>query len=320
MQTTIDNLKAKSTPAKGTPVTLAAMGGNTNTPTATNISMPQNTTVPGYILVPSAPAINFVTPDPLPKAVTKPPQFKVGGNIDVFIDRLENYFWLHDATNEEKIAILNANVDETTFRIILQLQVSATERRSFPLYHEVVRRRFAPVETEQELQLRFKALRQRTDQNLDEYYELLLVATQKAFLRQPGDVVDEHLRDQFIARVSDKDIRIRMIENAPADSRIALNLAKRLQAACTFTARIDETPPKPATAISVNSITSTGHRGRGKGRGRDRGPSQYKSRPFASRTEEGKPVCFTCGRAGHFASRCRQNWQSRRKYHATTPQ
>ena len=113
MQTTIDTLKAKSTPSKGTTVTLAAMGGNTNTPTATNVSPPQNATVPGYVLVLSAPAMNVVTPGPLPKAITKPPQLNVEGNFDIFIDRLENYFWLNDATNEEKIAILNANVDET---------------------------------------------------------------------------------------------------------------------------------------------------------------------------------------------------------------
>ena len=69
---------------------------------------------------------------------------------------------------------------------------------------------------------------------------------QKAFPRQNAGTIDSQVRDQFIAGILNANVRIRLIEVSPDDSKETLTLAKRYYAAQTYAERCNVTKEKSA--------------------------------------------------------------------------
>jgi len=157
------------------------------------------------------------------RSSTKPPIFKMGGNIDTFLSRLDNYFRLYPAvTDEAKIATLLAQLDESTYQVFQHANIPPGDRTTYDRFIPHVKERFGPKESEQEIRLNFRSLYQGAKQTFDEYYEALIRMAQKAFPRQAADVIDAQVRDQMIAGIHNQQVRIRLIEESPADSKSAL--------------------------------------------------------------------------------------------------
>ena len=101
-----------------------------------------------------------------------------------------------------------------------------------------------------------------------------------------------HGRDRFGPRKSDQynsNVRVRLIEQAPRDSQEALTLAKRFYAAHIYASRCE----LPETEVKVRAATVNYRR---------------LGRPWGwniTRTEDGKLICWLCGKIGHMNYRCR---------------
>ena len=223
----------------------------------------------------------------------------MGNNIDIFISRLDNYFKLCSNLNDElKIAILLQQFDESAFQIFQHAVIPDVDKLNYDRYIVHVRDRFGPKESEQELRLIFRSTRQSSTQSFDEYYESLVRMAQKAFPRQNADVIDGQLTDQFVQGLHNSNVRVRLIEQAPRDSQEALTLAKRFHAAQTYASRCES----PETEVKVRAASVSYRRP-----GRPWGSN-------ATRTSDGKPICWLCGKIGHMSYRCRGSSRSPGRY------
>jgi hypothetical protein len=222
----------------------------------------------------------------------KPPTFKFNGNVDTFLARLDVYFRLYPSlTDEAKIATLQAQLDDSSFQVFQHKLIPPTDRQNYARFITHVRERLGPRENEQELRLNFRDERQLPNQPFDDFYEKLVRLSIRAFPGQPADVVDNHIRDQLIQGCHNSNTQLKLIEAAPADSQHALALANRFSAAHTYAKR-----------ISVNEQHSQSRSSAIRGRTRQ----FQRSSSIASRTSDGRPICFNCQIPGHIAAHCRR--------------
>ena len=119
------------------------------------------------------------------------------------------------------------------------------------------------------------------------------------------DELDLQIGEQMIYRLHDAYLKQRLLESPPKNSREILMTAKRLLAAkCYSNTTASATSMIPA--LTTNDVTSnkvvaaTYDRGQQRNRSRGRGRSRQ-----STRTPDGKPICFQCGKANHIAAHCR---------------
>jgi hypothetical protein len=63
------------------------------------------------------------------RAIGKPPFFKMGGNIDIFLSRFENYFKMCPLmTDEAKVVMLLNQFDESSFQILQHVRIPDADR------------------------------------------------------------------------------------------------------------------------------------------------------------------------------------------------
>jgi hypothetical protein len=187
--------------------------------------------------------------------------------------------------------MLLSQLDESTYQVLQHCNIPDADRVNYADFTVHVRKRFGPKESSQEIRLNFRNLNQSSAQNFDEYYEALVKMAQKAFPNQNADIIDAQIRDQFIAGIQNSHVRVRLIEESPNDSKDALALAKRYFAAQTYAARCNSNSFEIKTKTALINRPQNG--------------SQFRNQAMATRTSDGKPICFNCRKAGHIAMHCR---------------
>ena len=231
---------------------------------------------------------------------TKPPTFTLSGNIDIFLKKLDNYFKMYSTplSDSDKIYILKGNLDDITFEIVQHLPIPADKTDDYDYYRKICKERFEPATSINERRLQFRNEKQTTNETFDAYYEKLLTAAAKAFPNSSdANDLDINICDQFIAGMSDQGIKIKLLETPPKNSRDALATAKRLKAAQSF-GKVTQQQNLPETAMTMFSS-----RGRTPRRSQQFGQRRNARPP--SRTPDGKPICFRCGKPNHVAAHCR---------------
>lgn len=180
-------------------------------------------------------------------------------------------------TDQEKIATLLAHIDAPSFQIFQYKAIPQADKQVYNRFIIHIRERLGPRENEQELRLNFRETKQHHNESFDDLYEKLVRLSVRAFPGQPPEIIDTHIRDQLIQGCHNGDIKLKLIEAAPADSQHALALAKRYHAAHTYAKRVggSESSQQPRSSAI---------------RGRQR-PFQ-RSSSLASRTSDGRPICF----------------------------
>ena len=250
------------------------------------------------------------TGTPSSRVHAKLPTFSVTGNVEIFLKKLDNYFTLFPQLGEEsKIAMLMSALDDTAFEIIQHIEIPEEHKGDYEYHKTVCKDRFVPATSIAERRLQFRNVKQADTEDLDQFYEKLLTAASKAFPESTADL-DLQVGEQFIFGMSDLYLKQRLLEIAPDTSRESLALAKRLLAAMRYTSGSTPkavTPTVTASTPTVSEPTATDivhnvsySQVRGRGRG---GRGQGRQQP--SRTPDGKPICYRCGKANHIAAHCR---------------
>ena len=163
-----------------------------------------------------------------------------------------------------------------------------------------MRDRFSPRESEQELRLNFVSTRPSSTQSFGKYYEAFVRMAQKAFPKQNADVIDGQLTDQFVQGLSNSNVRVRLIGQASRDSQEGLTLAKRFHGAQTYESRCES----PKTEVKTRTASVSYRRP-----GRPWGSN-------ATKTSDGKPICWSCGKIGYMSYRFRGSTRSPGWYHS----
>ena len=276
---------------------------------AGNIRMPQTTGVSSSRLsVPATAAVATATATPSNKFQTKLPFFTAkAGNIDVFLKKMDNYFLLYPhLTDEQKIVMLLSSVDDAAFEIATHMAIPNEYASDYQYYRKKIKERFEPATSVQERRLQFRSIKQTELEDLDAFYERLLLAASKAFPEvEDMDELDLQIGEQMIYGLHDAYLKQRLLESPPKNSREILMTAKRLLAAKRYsntTASVTSMIPALTTndATSNKVVAATYDRGQQSNRSRGRGKSRQ-----STRTPDGKPICFRCGKANHIAAHCR---------------
>ena len=113
-----------------------------------NIRMPQTTGVSSSRLsVPTTAAVATATATPSNKFQTKLPFFTAkAGNIDVFLQKLDNYFLLYPhLTDKQKIVMLLSSVDDTAFEIATHIVIPNEHASDYQYYRKKIKERFEPA-------------------------------------------------------------------------------------------------------------------------------------------------------------------------------
>ena len=205
-------MSSTTTPVSSPPITTPVVPSTAALPTTATTTI-MTTGVAPSSTGSSSSSIPPTSATDVVKAKSKPPSYKMGGNVDTFLSRMDNYYKLCPAlTDEVNIATLLAQLDEASYQVIQHCQIPEADKRSYDRYIGHVRARFGPKESEQEIRLNFRSLTQKSNQNFDEYYETQIRTAQKAFPRKNADIIDYQVRDEFIAGILNANVRIRLIE------------------------------------------------------------------------------------------------------------
>ena len=268
-----------NTPVSGTIISGTAVitsTTNTNASASTIVSTPLITTTTTTATISNA-VTNTSTSTPIVSPVTtgstettthsrssfipaayrlKMPHYKAGADIDIFINRYEQFCKTQNISEEEKAGYLLNALDDTTFTVIIR-ELSEVERNNYEKLKEHLMRRLDIIRENGQRRLLLRQARRKPGQDLQSFYTDLLSLAAKAY---PGPhtpeyskITDEAIMDQFICGCEDEKIRIFLLDKNPKSSREALSLATTHQSAMRYNESIKDLSMQ-AAAESVTAI------------------------------------------------------------------
>ena len=194
------------------------------------------------------------------KPYAKIPNFTAkGGDIIVFLKKLDLYFTLQPMTDQDKIATMLSAMDETAFGICQHMSIPPAQRNDYQHWREAVKERFELATSVQKRRLQFRNTKQHEQEDLDTFYERLLLAVSKAFPALNLNELDLQVSEQMVYGMLDPYLKQRLLETPPRDSREALVRAKRLLAAKRYSSNTSTTVVPAVTATTTAPTTSATH-------------------------------------------------------------
>ena len=255
-----------NTPVSGTIISGIAVitsTTNTNASASTIVSTPLITTTTTTATISNA-VTNTSTSTPVVSPVTtgstettthsrssfipaayrlKMPHYKAGADIDIFINRYEQFCKTQNISEEEKAGYLLNALDDTTFTIIIR-ELSEVERNNYEKLKEHLMRRLDIIRENGQRRLLLRQARRKPGQDLQSFYTDLLSLAAKAYsgphTPEYSKITDEAIMDQFICGCEDEKIRIFLLDKNPKSSREALSLATTHQSAMRYNESIKD--------------------------------------------------------------------------------
>lgn len=249
------------------------------------------------------------------------PVYKSGEDIETFFKRLETYFALSPMCDDiYKINMLQMALDEFAHDIATNINIPDEHAADYDYYKKAYVERFEPPTSTCERRRSFRQLSQ-GQLSIDEYYDVVRKAASQAFKGEDSAEVDRLIAEQMAYGLVDPYIKRRLLESETDSTKEVIKAVKLMTSVQSLTqdTAVLSTTPKTSTASPTgkeNTVAaSTSYeprqgrrRERSAGRGwGGRGPN---SRP--SRTPDGKPICYNCGKANHIAAHCRSRSRSQR--------
>ncbi len=187
----------------------------------------------------------------------KMPHYKSGADIDIFINRYEQFCNTQKIAEDEKAGYLLNALDDTTFTVIIR-ELSELERNNYEKLKEHLLRRLDIIREKGQRRLLLRQARRKPGQDLQAFYTDLLSLAAKAYpgphTTEQAQITDEAIMDQFICGCEDEKIRIFLLDKNPKSSREALSLATAHQSAMRYNESIKDL----ATQVTVESVTAIG--------------------------------------------------------------
>ena len=164
----------------------------------------------------------------------KLPTYKSPGDVEIFVNRFEQFCITHGIDENSKANLLMDALDDVTFTVIKR-ELSDEERKNYKKTKEHLLRRFDLVKEGGQKRLIFRQTRRAAGQTFEDFYTQLLGLAAKAFPEE-GDskYVDRAITDQFVVGCDDDRVRLHLIEKAPSSSKEALQLALTFKAALQY--------------------------------------------------------------------------------------
>ena len=257
-------------------IVTANLGSNTNATISTSVSTTDNTasatmTTTSMIAAPTT----GNTTDPKGSGATetatysrsmnipaayrlKMPHYKAGGDIEIFINRYEEFLKTQNIAEGEKASYLLNALDDTTFTVVIR-ELNERERNNYPILKEHLLKRLDIVRERGQRRLLLRQARRKPGQDLQTFYTELLSLAAKAYpgshTPEQAQVTDEAIMDQLICGCEDEKIRVFLLEKSPKSSREALSLAMAYQSAMRYNDSIKDLAATQATVESVTAIT-----------------------------------------------------------------
>ena len=211
-------------------------------------------------------------------------------------------------TEEEKKEILPTRLTGKAFMAYLEL--APDQHLTFDEHTDALRDAIQPKEYQSTLRMELRQKKKGALQDLDEYYQQLLLLVQRAYPDTGATTRMELLKEQFIEGLP-WDLKNRVVQAGPRTAVEALRVAREQSAwlasappqqttdmSLVF-AKLDDLARqiKMATAEPAPVVAAMG----------PTGPSQMSAAlPFQGRVAgNGGMTCFTCGKPGHRARECR---------------
>ena len=257
-------------------IVTANLGSNTNATISTSVSTTDNTasaTMTTTSMIAAPTTGNTTDPKGLGATETatysrsmnipaayrlKMPHYKAGGDIEIFINRYEEFLKTQNIAEGEKASYLLNALDDTTFTVVIR-ELNERERNNYPILKEHLLKRLDIVRERGQRRLLLRQARRKPGQDLQTFYTELLSLAAKAYpgshTPEQAQVTDEAIMDQLICGCEDEKIRVFLLEKSPKSSREALSLAMAYQSAMRYNDSIKDLAATQATVESVTAIT-----------------------------------------------------------------
>ena len=236
----LDAAKAKRLHSIGTSTTLLDSNAPVPTSTTTNttraMSMPASTGNAQMAMVTTSAGCT-----PVHTLVTslnaqfglKIPKYKSPGDIEIFVNRFDEYCLHQNINNNLKANLMLQALDDKTFNIIMR-ELNENERQNYYTVKTFLLKRLNAHQTTGHKRLLFRQMKCESNQSLEEFYTNLLGLAAKAFCDETPATIDRMIIDQFIAGCEIDNIRLHLIQNNPKTSREAIDMAVNHQAALRY--------------------------------------------------------------------------------------
>jgi hypothetical protein len=245
------------------------------------------------------------------------PSYKSGDDIETFFKRLDTYYALIPGCDDiYKINMLQLAMDEPVYDIAANINIPDEHTTDYDYYKKAYLERFEPRTSVRERRRNFRLINQEK-LSVDEFYDVLRKAAGLAFKEEDAEEVDRRIAEQMIYGLADPYMKRRLLETEMESSREVIKAVKLMISAQTLTRETTSTAPSTKTSMTDTTVVASTEfeprQGRGRersaGGGRQGGSRRSGSRP--TRTPDGKPICFNCGKANHIAAHCQSRGRRR---------
>jgi len=222
-----------------------------------------------------------------------------GGDIECYLERLEQYFIATDIDgNEKRRAILLGSIGDDTYRTLKNLTYPKNPKdETYDKLNEILRKQYRPPRLVVAERFRFRGAKQEPGQSVNDFaLNLKKLSSTCEFV---GDQWEQNLRDQFICGLRSVTTQEKLLGPLAADYDFqqvvdtALAEEAALKDAKTFSGQ------GQASGSTCNRINQSMRRGQRGGRNKPR-PSR-----MDHKTTNGNKKCDRCGLNNHSRDECK---------------
>jgi hypothetical protein len=222
----------------------------------------------------SAPAPTFVSYN---QSMQKLDKFKVGDDVEVFLERFVDYCDGIGLPATLRASRLLSYLDSTTYKIISK-ELKKEERQDTQTVAAHLMKRFSPSHSSGHLRYNFRNIKQQPSETLQSYYTTLLDKGMKAFEGEDMTSIEKNLIDQFIYGLNDSNVQLHVIKNRNQLTTLkeVLDSAISYKESLNFHSELKSISPSSTTSSTEATVAevTTSRRGRSTNRGQNRGDAE----------------------------------------------
>jgi hypothetical protein len=215
------------------------------------------------------------------------PELTGDSNIDIYLERLEQFFVCRETANTAKVATLITVIGEDSYRVLRSLcQPDLPASKDYDTLVQLLKQHYAPQQSELAARFRFQRRVQQPDESLASFIAGLRAAAADCNF---GKTLDERLRDQLVFGVRSDAFRSKLLEEAQPTYTSLVAALRRLDLA-------EHTSAEMSTSSTGSVCYIRSHDDKCAGCG---GSHSRQRCPLRN------AKCHNCGRIGHIEKVCR---------------